>query len=126
MIFEIRSSIEIFKQAYDLIILLGFVILTVTGILILTFQDYIYISVTGIFLRISKITEINLLEFIFALFSFLIVIALYTLSLIILTVATKEYRADRIHPSVFIKNIIYSFTEVYKIFIIWFLIQFNF
>ncbi|MEM0455825.1 MAG: hypothetical protein QXI75_00805 [Candidatus Anstonellales archaeon] len=125
MIFEIRSSIEIFKQAYDLIILLGFVILTVTGILILTFQDYIYISVTGIFLRISKITEINLLEFIFALFSFLIVIALYTLSLIILTVATKEYRADRIHPSVFIKNIISSFPEVYKIFIIWFLIQFN-
>lgn len=125
MLFELKSSWEIYRNGIDLVVVLGLMILFSSLLLIFVLQDYIYISVTGIFLRISKMTEISPLGLILPLLIFLIVMGLYTLVFVTLTIATKEYRSEELSRNVFIKQIRDSSPEIYKFLLVWFLIQFN-
>ncbi|MCS7122391.1 MAG: hypothetical protein NZ908_00315 [Candidatus Micrarchaeota archaeon] len=125
MLFELRSSWNVYRTGLDLVALSGIVILLSILVLLFLFDDYIYISVTGIFLRISKITEIDLFGLVLPLMVFLLVMGIYTLVFVTLTIATREYRSEELSRNLFIKQILNSYPEVYKFLLVWFLIQFN-
>ncbi len=123
MIYELKSSIDVYLQSLDLVLIVGFILLVTSALLLHLLPEYIYLSTFGIFIRISKLTEIDLFQMFLIILFYLITMFIYSLVFVVLTLATKEYRTEQIPKEAFIKNIKHSLPEVYMFFIFWFLLQ---
>lgn len=125
MIYELKTSLDVYRSSIDIILVVGIIVLVTSFILILLLPDYIFPSSFGVFLRISKLTEIDLIQATLIISSFFISMFFYSLAFVLLTLATKEARTNEIPRAAFIKNIKLALPEVYLFFIIWFLLQFS-
>lgn len=123
MIYEIKSSVQVYLQSLDVVLLVGVMLLLTSIALLILLPDYIYLSTFGVFIRISKLTEIDLIQVLIIMALYLITVFIYSLAFVLLTLATKEYRAEQIPQEAFLKNIKDSLPEVYLFFIFWFLLQ---
>ncbi|NPA22551.1 MAG: hypothetical protein GXN92_03170 [Candidatus Micrarchaeota archaeon] len=123
MLHAYKEAIKTYIRSLDVIALFSLV-LVIALALPLLFPDYFFWTFSGVFLRISKLTDIGLGELLISLLLYGISLLLFSLAFLLISQVVKEHRSDHIRIEILKETIIRQYPELALFFLTFFMIIF--